>query len=94
MLIEVVRYLHTCILLYRPVFAYFFASEESNHSGDDSGLQKSLFLQSSTTCVNAAQELVDVIHRNIRELLPAWWYNMFCKLYGLYLGNVFLTIVY
>ncbi|KAI9497290.1 fungal-specific transcription factor domain-containing protein [Zychaea mexicana] len=72
------RYLHTCILLYRPVFAHFFALEESSHPvTQDTGLQRSVFVQSSTTCVTSAQELVEMIHRNIRELLPAWWYNMF-----------------
>ncbi|KAI7849795.1 fungal-specific transcription factor domain-containing protein [Circinella umbellata] len=72
------RYLHTCILLYRPVFAHFFALEESNHVvSQDTGLQRSVFLQSSITCVSSAQELVEMIHRNIKELLPAWWYNMF-----------------
>ncbi|OZJ01854.1 hypothetical protein BZG36_05335 [Bifiguratus adelaidae] len=75
------RYLHICILLYRPVFVDFFALEESNHSSAqdvaNTGLQKSLFLQSSKTCVSVAQELIEVIHRNITELLPPWVYNVF-----------------
>ncbi|OZJ01593.1 hypothetical protein BZG36_05466 [Bifiguratus adelaidae] len=75
------RYLHICILLYRPMLVDFLALEESNHSSAqdvaNTGLQKSLFLQSSTTCVSVAQELVEVIHRNITELLPPWVYNIF-----------------
>ena len=44
-----------------------------------------LALRCSILCVAAAQQLVDLIHSNRNangssEVLPAWWYNVFCEL--------------
>lgn len=83
MLIYHHRYLHVCILLYRPLLVFYFTLEESNHPcmSEDitTDLQKALYVQSSKTCVIIAQDLIKTIKNNIKAQLPAWWYSIFCK---------------
>ncbi|KAF1796350.1 fungal-specific transcription factor domain-containing protein [Mucor lusitanicus] len=82
------RYLHVCILLYRPLLVFYFTLEEStNHQHNTSDqttathtatdLQRSLFVQSSQKCVMIAQDLIKTISHNIKAQLPAWWYSIF-----------------
>ncbi|KAK4511983.1 uncharacterized protein ATC70_003982 [Mucor velutinosus] len=82
------RYLHVCILLYRPLLVFYFTLEESTnhqHSTSDqtsaahtaTDLQRSLFVQSSQKCVLIAQDLIKTISHNIKAQLPAWWYSIF-----------------
>jgi len=88
------RYLHVCILLYRPLLVFYFTLEEStNHQHNSldqtttaTDLQRSLFVQSSQKCVMIAQDLIKTISHNIKAQLPAWWYSIFCKL--LYTASV------
>lgn len=80
------RYLHVCILLYRPLLVFYFTLEESvNYQHTDNttptDLQKSLFVQSSQKCVMIAQDLIKTISHNIKAQLPAWWYSIFCKFF-------------
>ncbi|CEP11903.1 hypothetical protein [Parasitella parasitica] len=80
------RYLHVCILLYRPLLVFYFTLEESSHynhphaeyaTTTPTDLQKSLFVQSSQKCVMIAQDLIKTISHNIKAQLPAWWYSIF-----------------
>ncbi|CAO0793285.1 unnamed protein product [Mucor circinelloides] len=79
------RYLHVCILLYRPLLVFYFTLEEStNHQHNSldqtttaTDLQRSLFVQSSQKCVMIAQDLIKTISHNIKAQLPAWWYSIF-----------------
>ncbi|KAL9553656.1 hypothetical protein MBANPS3_003189 [Mucor bainieri] len=83
------RYLHVCILLYRPLLVFYFTLEESTHHQHSTldphqttttaatDLQRSLFVQSSQKCVMIAQDLIKTISHNIKAQLPAWWYSIF-----------------
>ncbi|KAJ5614870.1 hypothetical protein N7528_008524 [Penicillium herquei] len=77
------RFLHVRILLFRPTLSKYCASRENstNSSFTQESFPHRVALQCSILCVRAAQESIDLIHRNIPKdetggPLPAWWYNI------------------
>ncbi|KAI9705365.1 MAG: hypothetical protein M1820_005195 [Bogoriella megaspora] len=81
------RYLHTRILLYRPILSRFCTSSNVPANNDnmlivDDALPLRVALQCSIICVKTAQEQINVIHDNtpVNRMssgpLPAWWYNI------------------
>lgn len=85
-----VRYLHTKILLFRSTFSQhcrrsiptsrtteFNISPAGSHDGNP--LYSSFAQQCSIACIQAAIDLVDLIHfSTYSDVSGAWWYNTFC----------------
>lgn len=86
-----VRYLHTRILLYRPVFAQLCVQSSQANSGDrpqertprrkEDQLLGSLVERCSITCVETSQVLIDHINSTSRSAdTGAPWFNAYCEL--------------
>jgi hypothetical protein len=83
------RYLHTRVLLLRPVFSRFCALQvhqsKNSSSGPTPNLPRSIALELSVACVGAALDTVEMFSAQTRDrrvdelksLLPAWWYSVF-----------------
>ena len=81
------RYLHTRLLLYRPILSRFCASHNIPTGSEDmfaldDALPRRVALQCSILCVKTAQEQIELIHDNTPDNrmssgpLSAWWYNV------------------
>lgn len=93
------RFLHLKIVLYRPIFTQLcrksfpgtFPAVTRNptatnkvQASEDNPLYASFSRQCSVTCVQSAQELIDLISITSQTAVTgAWWYNIFCKLFDL-----------
>ena len=82
------RYLHLRTLLFRPILRHFVVSHDGGPESTDLAFSATLpyYLaeKCSIMCVTSAQQLIQLIHANCKsdgsaELLPAWWYSVFCK---------------
>ncbi|KAL4936435.1 hypothetical protein BDV06DRAFT_233421 [Aspergillus oleicola] len=78
------RFLHVRMLLFRPILSKFCTTRDTASSPlislTDSFPQR-VALQCSIICVNAARDVIELIHSNIpfdgtAGPLPAWWYNI------------------
>ncbi|KAE8388695.1 hypothetical protein BDV23DRAFT_195028 [Aspergillus alliaceus] len=79
------RFLHVRMLLFRPILSKYCTARDTKApdtlvSRNDSFPQR-IAWQCSTICVQVAQEVIELIHRNIPAdgsagPLPAWWYNI------------------
>lgn len=92
--LKLYRYLHLKIILYRPIFTQLCrktfprslpgsvrksATEYKYQDREDNPLYSSFSQQCSITCVQAAQELIDLISITSQtDATGAWWYNIFC----------------
>lgn len=78
------RYLHTQILLHRPILVKFL--DASLPSGLEPGQERILNEighSSMNKCVESAMGIIDIIHELVfatgrqRDLLGAWWYSLY-----------------
>jgi hypothetical protein len=78
------RYLHTQILLHRPILVKFL--DASLASGLEPGQERILNeigYSSMNKCVESAMGIIDIIHELVsatgwqRDLLGAWWYSLY-----------------
>jgi hypothetical protein len=70
------RYLHLRMLLFRPFLSSMCQRAQANEASHM--LHSVMFIRGSTSCVEAAQEMIRLIHtHNTDGALPAWWYNVF-----------------
>ncbi|GFF96416.1 transcriptional activator protein acu-15 [Aspergillus udagawae] len=88
------RYLHTQILLHRPILVKFL--DASLASGLEPGQERILNeigYSSMNKCVESAMGVIDIIHELVsatgwqRDLLGAWWYSLY------YTFNAALVII-
>ncbi|GIK05786.1 hypothetical protein Aspvir_009899 [Aspergillus viridinutans] len=88
------RYLHTQILLHRPILVKFL--DASLASGLEPGQERILNEighSSMNKCVESAMNIIDIIHELVsatgwqRDLLGAWWYSLY------YTFNAALVII-
>ncbi|KAH1976469.1 hypothetical protein KXW88_008978 [Aspergillus fumigatus] len=88
------RYLHTQILLHRPILVKFL--DASLPSGLEPGQERILNEighSSMNKCVESAMGIIDIIHELVfatgrqRDLLGAWWYSLY------YTFNAALVII-
>lgn len=84
------RYLHIRILLFRPLLLALLDCDQDPTRGlvgenlTNTILEKTILTKISTSCVTAAQSLVDLItdcEDQGSRALPAWWYNIFCNIF-------------
>ena len=91
------RFLYLRIIVYRPVFTQHCresfgeslpesvrrsAQEYKRHKQAENALYSSFSHQCSIACIQAAQELIELISVTSKtDATGAWWYNVFCKLY-------------
>ncbi len=89
------RFLHLKIILYRPIFTQLCRksfgvsllegvresiSEDKRQTQTENPLYSSFSHQCSITCIQTAQELIDLISVTSQtNATGAWWYNVFCK---------------
>jgi hypothetical protein len=75
-------------MLFRPALLQLCALSQSKAGGLEteelkmSQLQHAVVVQAATMCISAAHDLTDLIyyHKGLdTEVLPEWWYNVFCK---------------
>jgi hypothetical protein len=91
-LLTTVRFLLLRILIYRPVFVQLCQrsslsqqpSASTNCQGDDAGTNTIIFSyfaqRCSMTCIEAAQELIDLQNQTSQTVdTGAWWYNLYCQ---------------
>ena len=81
------RFLHTRILLYRPILSRLISSPDADTSSMIFRLQNNLLqrmaVQCSILCVRTAQAAIENIHSQLPTetglmgTLPAWWYLVF-----------------
>src|SRR5258707_8208991 len=92
------RFLHLKIVLYRPIFTQLCrktfpgslpvsgrkpTTEYKQQDCEDNPLYSSFSRQCSITCVQSAQELIDLISITSQTAATgAWWYNIFCMFFG------------
>jgi hypothetical protein len=83
------RWLHTRVLLFRPLFSHAFHSRDSLLEEDNSSLDtqvKSLVASHCLVmCVRAAQQIIELIHNTLMNekrwhTLPPPWYNITCTI--------------
>lgn len=83
------RFLHTRILLFRPILTRFCLpeavdGETSTGTVLDESLAQRTVVQCSSLCLRSAHDLIDLFYMNLTKdgtmgSLPAWWYCVFCK---------------
>lgn len=87
-----VSYLHTRIILLRPLLLVLFQGDQNDPDSvvkDDSIksiMNRAMLNKVSELCIATAQNLVDFIMSRREEkvradVLPAWWYCIFCTIY-------------
>ena len=80
------RFLHTRILLFRPILTRFClpkSTESETGTALDESLAQRTVVQCSSLCLRSAHDLIDLLHMNLTKdgtmgSLPAWWYCVFC----------------
>ncbi|KAK9364782.1 fungal-specific transcription factor domain-containing protein [Lipomyces kononenkoae] len=85
-IINRVRFLHTRILLFRPILAQFCLSQcNTNHQMTrwDESLAQRTVVQCCSLCLSAAHNMIELVYANLDLVtvtgpLPSWWY---CVLY-------------
>jgi hypothetical protein len=85
--IKYIRFLHIRMLLFRPIMSRFCTAPDSivRTSSLEDALPSRIALQCSILCVKVAQESIELIYSHVTSegsanRLPAWWYNVLCKL--------------
>lgn len=82
------RFLHVRMLLFRPALSKYCTSRDTANPDPlitlEDSLPQRVALQCSIICVKVAQEVIELVYRNIptegsSDFLPAWWYNILCK---------------
>lgn len=93
------RYSYLKILLYRPILAQTLRNSnatlcsESNDSTHQAPLHSRVNLDCSIYCVNAAIDLISLVHQTCNtDLSSVWCYNVFCK-YSNAVPKVFHTLL-
>jgi hypothetical protein len=81
------RFLHTRILLYRPILSHLISSVNSDSTNMAFPLRNTLLqrmaVQCAILCVQSAQAAIENIHSQLPKdpglmgPLPAWWYLVF-----------------
>lgn len=82
------RFLHVRMLLFRPTLSKYCTSRDTADPDPlitlEDSLPQRVALQCSIICVKVAQEVIELVYRNIptegsSDFLPAWWYNILCN---------------
>ncbi|PKY03321.1 hypothetical protein P168DRAFT_238910 [Aspergillus campestris IBT 28561] len=71
------RFIYLRLLLYRPIFTHLCFDTPNDELGSNS-LQSFIFSKCATGCIQAAVDLISLVHETYRtELTDTWWYNGF-----------------
>ncbi|KAH8588230.1 fungal-specific transcription factor domain-containing protein [Bisporella sp. PMI_857] len=84
-IISRIRFLHTRILLFRPILSQFCLPQIAPTDAGtvlDESLTQRMVLQCSNLCLRAAHDLISIVRvhfikKDMTGVLPAWWYNIF-----------------
>ncbi|KAJ5666576.1 hypothetical protein N7462_010985 [Penicillium macrosclerotiorum] len=90
------RFLHVRMLLFRPTLSKYCVARDNLLAHSMISMTESfpnrVALQCSIICVRVAQESINLIHNNVPAdgtggPLPAWWYNILCKIFSICLNH-------
>jgi len=82
-------WLHTRVLLFRPLFSHAFHSRDSlleeGNGSLDTQVKSLVSSHCLVMCVRAAQQIIELIHNTLmnekrRHTLPPCWYNITCTI--------------